>query len=283
VNHRALAPRPALGWAVRRLRELADPITARRVGQDGLADAGPMPPRRLRARTGAPGIREFALGGRQAAAELATVLAASDAGALDGYAAVLDFGCGSARVLPHVRALAPAARCAGCDVDPVAIGWATRRHPELEFALSPFAPPLPFADARFDLVYSISVFSHLDQPLQDRWLRELARVLREGGVALLSIHGPHAFEQFRTGAVRTGWCDPAAFIRGALTPGEFVFTGYQRSIWNRGELPGVGAGYGLAFHGERYIRTRWAEVFEIAQIVPRALTGWQDVVVCRKR
>jgi hypothetical protein len=62
-----------------------------------------------------------------------------------------------------------------------------------------------------------------------------------------------------------------------------VFAGYQRSIWNRSELPGVGSDYGLAFHGERYVLSRWAELFEIAHIAPRALTGWQDVVVCRKR
>jgi SAM-dependent methyltransferase len=283
VNHRALAPRPALGWAVRRLRELADPISARWAGANGLAGDRPLPPRRLRARTGAPGIREFAQGGRQAADELAAVLEAAGAPSFASYGALLDFGCGPARVLPQVSARAPGARCVGCDVDPVAIDWAGRRHAELEFALSSFAPPLPFADASFDLVYSISVFSHLDEPLQDRWLRELARVMRRGGVALLSIHGAHAFEQFRTGAVKTGWCDPAVFARGSLAPTEFVFAGYERSIWNRGELPGVGADYGLAFHGGRYIQTRWAEVFEIAHIAPRALTGWQDIVVCRKR
>jgi SAM-dependent methyltransferase len=283
MKHRALAPRPALGWAVRRLRELADPITTHRAGPDGLRDAGPMPPRRLRARTGAPGIREFGQGGRQAADELAAVLEAAGAAPLERYAAVLDFGCGSARVLPHVSARAPGARCAGCDVDPVAIDWAARRHPELEFCRSAFAPPLPFADGSFDLLYSISVFSHLDESMQDRWLRDLARVLRDGAVALLSIHGAHAFEQFRTGAVKTGWCDPGAFARGSLAPDEFVFAGYRRSIWNRGELPGVGSEYGLAFHGERYVRSRWAEVFEIVRIAPRALTGWQDVVVCRKR
>ncbi len=283
MNHRALAPRPALGWALRRVRELADPITTRRAAPDGPALAGPIPPRRLRARTGAPGIKEFAEGGRQAADELGAVLAAAGAPPFHAYGAVLDFGCGSARVLPHVSARAPRARCAGCDVDPVAIEWATRRHPGLEFARSAADPPLPFADAGFDLIYSISVFSHLDEPAQDRWLRELDRVLADGGIALLSIHGAHAFEQFRTGAVKTGWCDPGAFARQALGPAEFVFAGYQRSIWNRGELPGVGPDYGLAFHGEQYVASRWAEVFEIVQIAPRALTGWQDVVVCRKR
>ena len=53
------------------------------------------------------------------------------------------------------------------------------------------------------------------------------------------------------GAVTTSWCSPAAFRRGPLAPGEFVFAPYVRSFWTEGELPGIGRQYGLAFHGPR--------------------------------
>jgi SAM-dependent methyltransferase len=277
-------PPAAAGWALRRLRELTDPIALAAHRRRGGIDAGPLPPRRLRARTGAAGIREFADGGRRAADELSGVLAAAGLAPLSpAYHAVLDFGCGSARVLPHVRARGAGPRCAGCDVDPTAIGWASRHHPELELARSDFAPPLPFADRSFDLVYSISVFSHIDESLQDRWLTELRRVLVPGGVALLSVHGAHAFAQFRSGAVRTGWCDPSVFARGALGPDELVFVPYTRSRWNAGELPGVGRDYGLAFHGADYLRRHFSAVLEVLDVAPRSLAGWQDVAVCRRR
>jgi SAM-dependent methyltransferase len=277
--------RPVAGWALRRLRELADPlavaVAARGAGAVRLA--GPVPPRRLRARTGAPGIQEFSDGGRRAARELSAVLVDAGLPALAQYASVLDFGCGSARVLPHVLALAPAARCTGADVDPAAIAWATRAHPALTFAHSEATPPLPFPAASFALVYSVSVFSHLDEPLQDRWLAELARVLDAGGIALLTVHGSYAFEQFRSGAVRTGWAAPEAFARGPLQADELVFIPYARSVWNAGELPGVSPEYGLTFHGADYLRARFSEHFEIVTIAPHAIAAWQDVVICRKR
>jgi SAM-dependent methyltransferase len=260
-------------WTLRRLRELFDRLPPRpRLSQ-------PLPPRRLRARAGAPGDREFIEGGRLAAAALAAPLGES----VYQLESILDFGCGSGRVLPHVSALAPKARCSGCDIDPAAIAWAERYLPGYRWRTCGFEPPLPFDSGSFALVYSISVFSHLGEPLQDRWVVELHRVLAPGGLALLSVHGAHAFEQFRTGAVRTSWCRRGAFAREPLKRDEFVFEPYVRSVWNRGELPGVTGAYGLTFHGADYVRTRWDRHFEVLDIRERALSDWQDLVVCRAR
>jgi SAM-dependent methyltransferase len=184
-------------------------------------------------------------------------------------------------VLPHVAALAPGAVCAGCDIDAAAISWASAHHPGIDWRRSEFRPPLPFGDDQFELIYSISVFSHLDTRLQDAWLGEVARVLAPGGVALLSVHGAHAFEQFRSGAVATGWCPRTAFTRPSLRADEFLFVPYRRSVWNAGELPGIDGDYGLAFHGIEHLREHWGEWFEIAGVVERGMTAWQDIVVCR--
>jgi SAM-dependent methyltransferase len=221
-------------------------------------------------------------GGREAASVLSD--AARSAGRpLESLGSMLDFGCGSGRVLPHISTLAPQAECAGCDVDAAAIRWAVRHRPEFNWAVSDFLPPLPFEEGRYDLVYSISVLSHLDEDLQDRWLAELQRVLALGGVALLSVHGPFALEQFRIGRVRTGWCRSDAFARQPLAKDEFVFEPYVRSRWNARELPDVDAGYGLAFHGAGYLRERWSRAFDVLEVHERAISGWQDLVVCTKR
>jgi SAM-dependent methyltransferase len=269
----------AAGWLLKRVRELAEPVTAL-VSPRSESVPG-IPPRRLRARTGAPGAREFADGGRRAAEALTAVLEGAG-GSVADVRDVLDFGCGSGRVLPHIAALAPNARCTGCDVDAAAITWAARHLPALDWSLSGAVPPLPFAADQFDVVYSISVFSHLDETLQDRWLAELRRVLAPGGMALLTVHGPSAFEQFRTGEVRTRWCPPSAFSRGPLADDELVFEPYLRSVFNRAELPGVGASYGLTFHGHGYLRGHWPAWLEVLDVRARAVSDWQDVVVCRK-
>ena len=275
ITKRTWRPPPAVGWALRRSRELAD--LPRRAALLQLGSA--LPPRRLRARAGAGGAEAFAEGGRQAAAELAALVRAAgrDPGQLR---AVLDFGCGPGRVLPHFAARAPVAACVGCDVDAAAIDWAARAHRALGWSLTSFHPPLPYEDDRFDLVYAISVFSHLDQGVAAMWLAELRRVLAPGGLALLSVHGPHAFEQFRIGAVATSWCSPAVFRRGPLGPAEFVFAPYRRSFWTDGDLPGVGREYGLAFQGPEHTRASWGRALQVVEVRPRALTDWQDVAVC---
>jgi SAM-dependent methyltransferase len=270
ITKRSWRTPPAVGWALRRTRELADPF---------LGDGGQVPPRRLRARAGAPAAHAFTQGGRQAAAELAGLMRAAgrDPGQLRS---VLDFGCGPGRVLPHVARLAPQAVCVGCDVDAAAIDWAGRHHPGLEWSLSSFHPPLPFETGRFHLIYAISVFSHLDRGVAALWLHELRRVLAPDGLALLSVHGPHAFEQFRTGAVTTSWCSPGAFRRGPLGSAEFVFVPYRRSFWSDGDLPGVGREYGLAFQGAEHTQASWGRTLQVVEVRARALTGWQDVAVC---
>ncbi len=275
-GQRSLRLRAAGGWLTRRGRELAEDVVARhRVTALGV------PPRRLRARTGAPGIEEFADGGRAAAAELEAALGE---GGFQRFQSILDFGCGSARVLPHVAARAGRAgahvRCAGCDVDAEAIAWAASAWPAFDFTVSAALPPLPHPDESFDLVYSISVLSHLDEKHQDAWLAELRRVLVPGGVALLSTHGPSAFDQFRSGEVRTSWSDASMFARGPLADDEIAFVPYVSTVWNRGDLQGVGDGYGLAFHGEQYVRQHWSRFLAVERLLPRAVTGWQDLVVC---
>jgi SAM-dependent methyltransferase len=268
--------RPAAGWLRRRLVEFASDAGTTLAG-----DRGAVPPRRLRSRVGAPGVTEYLEGGRAAALELEAALAPQHLG---DFASVLDFGCGPGRVLSHVRALVPdARRLVGVDVDPEAIAWAQAHSRRLTFAPSNARPPLPFGDAEFSLVYSISVLSHLDEAAQDAWLAELARVLVPGGVALLSIHGVSAHEAFRSGAVQTAWCDPRVFAAsGPLGAGEIRAVPYRRSRWSRGDLPGVGEGYGLAFHGERYIREHWSRFLDVSAILPRAISGWQDLVVAHR-
>jgi SAM-dependent methyltransferase len=170
-----------VGWALRRTRELLDPWlrggapappsllpvpwTRRRAvarliprprrpaaEEAVVAGSGPVPPRRLRARVGAPGAYAFVEGGRQAAAQLADVLVSAERD-LGGLRSALDFGCGAGRVLSHFAALAPACACAGCDVDESAVSWVSRHRPELAWSLSSFQPPLPYPSDSFDLVY----------------------------------------------------------------------------------------------------------------------------------
>jgi SAM-dependent methyltransferase len=125
----------------------------------------------------------------------------------DRCARVLDFGCGSGRILTGWHLDGRERDLFGCDTNPRLIDWASENLPaSLHFDHTPALPPLPYPDGRFDLACAISVFTHLRFPSQELWARELARVLAPGGVLLLTLHGslyvhlfaPETLEEFET-------------------------------------------------------------------------------------
>jgi SAM-dependent methyltransferase len=58
-------------------------------------------------------------------------------------------------------------------------------------------PPLPFADASFDLAFSVSVHTHLAESSAGTWTDELGRVIAPGGILLVTTHGYPALRIIR--------------------------------------------------------------------------------------
>jgi SAM-dependent methyltransferase len=106
--------------------------------------------------------------------------------------AILDWGVGCGRVARH---LAPGLgeRFFGCDIDADNVAWCAAHLPGT-YRPSRLEPPLPFADDSFDAIYGVSVFTHLRAPWEARWLAELHRVLRPGGIILMTLHGQTAID-----------------------------------------------------------------------------------------
>ncbi len=109
---------------------------------------------------------------------------------------VLDFGCGAGRVLQQFQAEAESGggELWGCDLYEPTIAW-------LEENLSPLyrfyvsdRRPMPHPDEYFDLIYAISVFTHITDEWAD-WLLELRRILKPGGLLLATFIGPRSWER----------------------------------------------------------------------------------------
>jgi SAM-dependent methyltransferase len=174
---------------------------------------------------------------------------------------VLDFGCGCGRVLRYVQPFCGGAAFSGTDIDEEAIAWCQRALGHLgTFSANAAWPPLGFADATFDLIYAVSVFTHLPEDMQDAWLAELQRVARPGAYILLTTHGPDLI--------------PAAH-RADLDRAGFVYLAGSGTT-------GLPAFYQTAFHTGDYVRARWGTVFEIVRIIPRGIMNHQDLIVCRR-
>jgi hypothetical protein len=86
------------------------------------------------------------------------------------------------------EALSPHQRLYGCDVDKACAAWCRENIGFAETHHTAMCPPLPFADQSIDFVYALSVFSHLRLAAQFSWARELHRILRPGGVLMMSTH-----------------------------------------------------------------------------------------------
>jgi hypothetical protein len=113
-------------------------------------------------------------------------------------------------------------------------------------------PPLDFRDGLFDLVYSFSVFSHLQQDVEMRWLQELERIGAPECLYLFSCHGD--------------W-----WIKATLGPerAEAEAAGfYYRHGHARGntelEFP---PGYENSYHTSDYIRRTWSKFLEVSAII----------------
>ena len=107
---------------------------------------------------------------------------------------VLDFGCGSARVLRQFLREAEQAEFWGCDIDAPSIAWVEANlSPPLRVVHNGFAPPLPLETGAFDLVYATSVFTHIGDLWSD-WLVEMHRILAPGGRLISSFLGEGMWE-----------------------------------------------------------------------------------------
>jgi len=218
-------------------------------------DGPPLPPRRLMVRVAGTADADWFL--RSGRAAFDAIAANVPIGEVES---VLDFGCGCGRVLRYWEE--HLGTVAGSDRDHGAVDWCRQHLPFAHVARNDLAPPLQFADESFDLVYALSVFTHLTGDLQEAWRDELRRVLRPGGRLLVTTHGRSYLPRLE------------ADERARFEHGDLVVR------WT--ELPG--SNLCSAYHPEAYVRRTLATGFELVTIEPEGARGnpTQDVVVLRR-
>jgi SAM-dependent methyltransferase len=224
-------------------------------------DGLPMPPPHLIVRvTGTADAEWFLEGGRLAAGSIRMALLRHGR-AVEQLEAMLDFGCGCGRVVRHWRAL-PATAVHGSDRDERAVAWSREHLPFARFETNALRPPLSYGEESFDLVYALSVFTHLTEELQLAWLAELRRVLRPGGLVVLTTHG----------AAYEGRLDAAELER--FRAGGLVV--------RRPEA--VGTNLCTTFHPEAYVRSQLADHFEVMESIAEGAKGnpRQDLYLLRR-
>ena len=198
--------------------------------------------------------------GEEFAAALTNVLV--EAGRpIESFSRVLDFGCGSGRVVRHWATLKSPA-VFGCDYNPRSVAWNKENLTFARFSQNSLQPPLPYDAGIFDLCYSVSVFTHLPESLQRAWIEELYRVVAPGGMLVLTLSGRGDFGRL-TDVERSRFDD-----------GELIVLDAELAGTN---LCGV-------FHPMQYVRREWTDLFSLVRHYPSGAKGSpnQDLYVFQR-
>lgn len=140
---------------------------------------------------------------------------------------LLDWGCGPGRVIRHLPGVIGAGcRFTGTDANAQSVAWCRAHLPGLSFLHNGMSPPLAADANTFDAAYGISIFTHLSGQGHESWLAELLRVLRPGGVLLLTTHGA-AFRPILTVAERARFDAGQLVERRHVREGHRVFAAFQ--------------------------------------------------------
>jgi SAM-dependent methyltransferase len=180
----------------------------------------------------------------------------------------LDFGCGYGRVIRLLVERVPPERVWASDVVAEGVDFCAS-----EFGVHPLysKPDLGAVELEpFDVVYAISVLSHLNERNSRAFLRIMGEALRPRGVALFTTHGRRSLEQPDLYGAEFGARKDAIareVAKRGLSFVPYAFTG--------------GDDYGMAWHAKEWIEATVAELhgdaLRLVRFVPHGLDDHQDV------
>ncbi|MDP8229432.1 MAG: class I SAM-dependent methyltransferase [Candidatus Electryoneaceae bacterium] len=225
-----------------------------------------LPSPRLRFKVaGSPDRKLYLSVGLRTKQDIENALARTDR-SLKDFNNILDFGCGVGRTIRWLTDKPDDCHLYGCDVDEEAIRW-SREHLDFgDFITNPPLPPTEYKDCHFDLIYLISVFTHLDEKFQLQWLEELARITKPGGIVLISVHGNHI----------TNLKLSEEQVEQVQRQGILF---YSDSFWKLYH-PDF---YQTCFHTPEYIHKEWSKFFHVSAHIERGINDAHDLVVLEKR
>ncbi|MGH6842653.1 MAG: class I SAM-dependent methyltransferase [Methylocella sp.] len=199
------------------------------------------------------------------------------------FRSILDLGCGCGRILAGWEGrLSSETSLFGCDINPMLVEFCKANISHAEVILNSYYPPLPYCDGKFDLIYAISVYTHLELPAMLQWTGEILRILQPGGIAFITTHGswyaPSLAQSSKEGSALlaergyyTQLFGPASETwEGSNNYGAYVSPDFLRRLFIGFQMirmyPGVS-------HGP--ILKHWDQVSE-------TLVAYQDIAIFRK-
>ncbi len=188
---------------------------------------------------------------------------------LKDFKSILDWGCGCSRAIRALATLLPSSNLYGTDIDPEAVEWLKANYSKFgEFSISPHLPPTIFEDQKFDLVFGISVLTHLPEDMQFQWLKELSRITKAHGYVILTTHGENFYNE------------KGSEIIDIMNKKGFFYTDFGHNYGKSVSLPDF---YQTAYHSPTYIRREWGKYFDVIDVQVLEIPNNQDTVLLQNR
>lgn len=191
-------------------------------------------------------------------------------------ARVLDWGSSIGGVSILMKQ-AGAARVVASDVDAHALNWLAETCPDVETAKLEPDEPLPLPDRSFDIIYGISILTHIPAEMQDFYISELSRVLSDTGTLILTVASYAALEM-----TSKDGRDPRLYPKdnAELDRVGVFFASYPDTLLAKMDFAEK-APYGAVFHSRDAITELFSKRFRILSACEWKI-GVQEVIVLER-
>jgi ubiquinone/menaquinone biosynthesis C-methylase UbiE len=210
---------------------------------------------------------------------------------ISGATRLLDFGVGWGRIVRTFANDISGRNLYGVDLNASILERCRAVMTVGKYTQCQHGQPLDFPGGFFDLITAFSVFSHLSEKTHLTWLKELHRVLKPGGLAVITTLSGRFVAECTTAAANP---DASAWSRERAKIVIEAFPDWRRQLGEHrpetffylpagGGFEGMEAEhYGWAMIRPEYARKHWASLFEIVDFKDDPKLCEQAIFVLRK-
>ncbi|MCX7876551.1 MAG: class I SAM-dependent methyltransferase [Melioribacteraceae bacterium] len=147
---------------------------------------------------------------------------------------ILDFGCGCGRLIRHF-ATENNYNLFGSDINNELINWCKVNLTFGNFSTNNILPPTNYENNFFDFIYARSVFTHLSEDYQKKWMNEIKRILKPNGVFYFTTHGKKTLKNLTSSEINF-LNQKGIFEHNYFEEGDNKFSTYQTFEWTTQNL-----------------------------------------------
>jgi len=178
---------------------------------------------------------------------------------------ILDWGCGPGRIIRHLpKVIGSGCEYFGTDYNKNSIDWCSKYLTDIQFNKNSLKAQLPYEDNYMDIIYGISIFTHLSEQLHYDWYNELYRILKPNGIMFLTTQGDN-FKVKLTDFELKKYNNNQLVVRGKVKEGHRTYS---------------------AFHPQEFIKKLFNNVEILEHIETKPEAGkWlpQDIWILKKK